>query len=341
MNYFKIIVIFLVIINYSCSVDPEIKPEIKIDNIKEIIPEGWPTPNYNFSNNQLTNDGFVLGKNLFYEPMFSIDNSVSCGSCHQQFAAFAHAGHDLSHGVFGLLGKRNAPALQNLNWNPTYMHDGGILNLEVQPLGPIANPVELNEDINHIISKLNATTKYKELCKKAYGDETLNSQRILKSMAQFMGTMYSYSSKYDSYKKGDVSFTAEEQRGYNLFVSKCSSCHTEPLFSNFNYINNGIGVTLLKDSGRTHITGNLADLYKFKTPSLRNIEKTAPYMHDGRFSTLAQCLNHYSSAIPSTATVDPSLIGGIALTAQDKTDIIAFLKTLTDPTFLTDKRFSE
>jgi cytochrome c peroxidase len=221
------------------------------------------------------------------------------------------------------------------------MHDGGILNLEVQPLGPIANPIEHNETIGNVITKLNATTKYKSLCKAAYGDEVMTSQRLLKSLAQFLGTMYSYNSKYDDVKKGTKSFTSEEQNGYNLFVSKCATCHTEPLFTNYEFKNNGIGVTLLNDSGRAHITNLPSDLYKFKTPSLRNIEKSAPYMHDGRFNTLEDCLNHYSSSIASSSTLDPLLVGGISLTTQNKKDIISFLKTLTDPTFLNDKRFAE
>lgn len=324
---------------FSCSVDPEIKPIIAEDDIKEIVPEGWPTPVYNFSNNPLTVDGFTLGRYLFYEPLLSEDNSISCGSCHQQFAAFSHSGHDVSHGINGLLGTRNAPAIQNVNWLPAFMHDGGINHIEVMPLGPITNPVEMNETMANVVAKLSASGKYKQLFTKAYGDDMVNSQRIFKAIAQFMGTMYSYNSKYDKVKSGDESFTAQEQAGYSLFVQKCASCHKEPLFSDYDYRNNGL-VTHL-DSGRAHITGNPSDRYKFKTPSLRNIEKTAPYMHDGRFYTLDQCLNHYVSGIVSSPTLDPSLIGGISLSTQDKSDIIAFLKTLTDTKFLTDSRYSE
>ncbi len=337
----KFIIFCFTLLSISCSVDPEIIPEVKIEGIKEIIPDGWPTPFYNFSNNPISIERFTLGKTLFYEPMLSSNNTISCGSCHQQFVAFSNAGHDLSHGINGLLGKRNSPALQNLNWNTSFMHDGGILNLEVQPLGPIANPIEQNENIANVVAKLNASTKYKALCKSAYGDEIINSQRILKSLAQFMGTMYSYNSKYDAVKKGTETFTTNEQNGYNVFVAKCASCHKEPLFTNYDFINNGIGITVLNDSGRAHITHLPTDLYKFKTPSLRNIEKSGPYMHDGRFSTLEKCLDHYASVIPNAPTLDPSLIGGLGLTAQSKIDIIAFLKTLTDPKFLTDKRFSE
>lgn len=327
----------------SCSVDPEIKPFIQADNIKEIIPEGWPTPNYNFSNNKLTPDGFILGRALFYDPIFSVDNTISCGSCHQQFAAFSNFGHATSHGINSLLGKRNSPALQNLNWNTSFLHDGGVNNLEVFPPAPITNPIEMGETVANVVSKINNTDHYKVLFKNAFGDETINSQRIFKAMAQFMGTMYSYNSKYDKVKLGKESFTASELNGYNLFVQKCSSCHTEPLFTDYSFKNNGIGINpTYKDSGCMHITQNIADIYKFKVPSLRNIEKSPPYMHDGRFATLDVCLDHYGSNITNnTSTTDPQLIGGLNLTTQDKADIISFLNTLTDNTFLTDKRFSE
>lgn len=326
----------------SCSVDPEIKPIIAADNIKEIIPEGWPKPYYNFSNNPLTPDGFILGRTLFYDPIFSSDNTISCGSCHQQFVAFANAGHNVSHGVNSQLGKRNSPALQNLNWNTSFFHDGGVTNLEQFPAAPITNPIEMNETISNVVLKISNSSKYNFLFKAAFGDEMVTSQRIFKALSQFLGTMYSYNSKYDQVKKGNESFTISEQNGYVLFIQHCASCHTEPLFSDYAFKNNGIGVNpTYKDSGRMHITNNILDIYKFKTPSLRNIEKSGPYMHDGRFSTLDACLNHYSSNIINTSTLDPQLVGGISLSIQNKVDIIEFLKTLTDPVFLSDKRFSE
>ncbi len=277
-------IFFIVLLFTSCSVDPEIKPIILEDDVKEIIPPGWPAPVYTYSVNKLTADGFTLGRTLFYDPILSSDNSVSCGSCHQQFAAFSNLGHDVSHGVNGLLGNRNTPVLQNLNWNPNFMHDGGILNIEVMPLGPITNPVEMNETMINVVSKLSASGKYKQLFTKAFGDDLVNSQRIFRAIAQFMGTMYSYNSKYDMVKLGKESFTTQEQNGYDLFVQKCASCHTEPLFTDYQFRNNGLSVNILyNDSGRAHITGNAADKFKFKTPSLRNIERSSPYMHDGRF----------------------------------------------------------
>lgn len=335
------VIIILCVIVSSCKVDPEIKPIITENELQESIPAYWPAPYYNFNNNPLTADGFTLGRTLFYDPILSLDNTVSCGSCHQQFAAFSHAGHDVSHGINGLLGNRNAPALQNLNWNTSFMHDGGILNIEVMPLAPITNPVEMSETMTNVVSKLSASSKYKQLFTNAFGDNSVYSQRIFKAIAQFMGTMYSYNSKYDMVKAGKENFTVQEQNGYNLFVQKCATCHTEPLFTDYQFKNNGLSVNIAyNDSGRAHITGNATDRYKFKTPSLRNIEKTEPYMHDGRFSTLDQCLEHYNSGIVVSATLDATLQSGISLTSQNKADIISFLKTLTDTKFLSNPRFS-
>jgi len=334
--------LLLMILLYGCKVDPEIKPTLPADDIRVVVPPGWPNPHYNFENNPLTKEGFVLGRALFYEPMLSRDNTISCGSCHQQFAAFAHAGHDLSHGIDGKFGNRNAPALFNLNWHPHFMWDGGINHIEVQPLAPITNPVEMDETMNNVVQKLSQSSKYKKMFKDAFGDDSISSQRILKALAQFMGMLYSYRSKYDMVKQGRAQFTASEQRGYQLFVQRCAVCHKEPLFTDFSFRNNGLSVNpALQDSGRMRITGNPNDRNKFKVPSLRNVALTSPYMHDGRFETLQQVLEHYNSGIVQSATLDTLLQNGIPLTPQDKQDIINFLYTLTDYEFVYDKKFAD
>ncbi len=304
------------------------------------IPAGWPQPVYNNPANPITESGFKLGRKLFFDPLLSKDNSTSCGSCHQQFAAFANLDHAVSHGIDGLLGTRNAPPVYNLIWHDTYMWDGGINNLEVMPLAPITNPVEMNETIDNVIAKLNANTNYRLMFKSAFGSDTINSQRMLMAFAQFMSLMVSSNSKYDKVKKGEASFTANESAGYTLFVQKCASCHKEPLMTDFSYRNNGLD-SIFKDLGRAMITSLLTDRGTFKVPSLRNVELSRPYMHDGRFKTLEQCIEHYNSGIKQSATLDSSLTMGIALTAQNKLDIISFLKTLTDNSFITDSRFSE
>lgn len=342
----KIILYFFVIVfGFACKVDPKINAPLPTNNLVEVIPQGWPKPNYTFSVNTISQDKFALGRALFYEKMLSIDNSISCGSCHQQFAAFADADHGVSHGINDLIGTRNTPALFNLNWHNSFMHDGGINNIEVMPLAPITNSVEMGEDLNNVIAKLQASTKYKDLFNKAYGSETVDSQKILRAMAQFMGLIYSYNSKYDLYKRGEnnAQFDVAEQRGYSLFLTKCSSCHTEPLFTDFKYRSNGTLINpFINDIGRAHITSEALDRYKFKTPSLRNIALTKPYMHDGSLQTLNQCLDHYTNPITDTINLDPLLkTNGIAMTPTEKQDIIAFLNTLTDYKFLADKRFAD
>jgi len=341
----KLNILFLcIIIGFSCSVDPEIKPVLPVDNIRQVVPEGWPAPVYAFENNPLSEDGFALGRALFYEKMLSRDNTISCGSCHQQFVAFAHSEHKFSHGIDGLLGNRNAPGLFNLNWNTSFMWDGGINHIEVQPLGPISNPVEMDSDLNAVISKLSSSNKYRQLFLRAFGTDSINSQRILFAIAQFQGMLYSYNSKYDYYKRGETGgeMNAQELSGYNLFVQKCNSCHKEPLFTDYAFRNNGLSMnSILQDTGRAHITGSAIDRFKFKTPSLRNIALTAPYMHDGRFNTLDEVLEHYNSGIVNYGTLDTGLQNGIVLSLQEREDLKAFLNTLTDYKFLNDERFRE
>jgi cytochrome c peroxidase len=332
---------------FSCKVDPEIKlpaAMLPANNLAEIVPQGFPAPIYSFSNNTISEDVFVLGRALFYEPMLSVDNSISCGSCHQQQVAFAHADHAFSHGVSVAQTSRNSPALFNLTWAPSFMHDGAIPNIELQPIAPIQNTIEMGENIVNVIGKLRATTKYQELFKTAYGSNEINSQKMFKSMAQFMALMYSYRSKYDRYKRREEggNFSNAELRGYNLFIAKCASCHKEPLFTDFVLRNNGLAIDpSLNDLGRAAITGLDGDRYKFKTPSLRNIALTGPYMHDGSLKTLEACVDHYTNGIINLTNLDPLIpTNGLQISAEEKQDIVSFLHTLTDYEFIKDKRFS-
>ena len=344
IKVYSIFFLFGVLSFSACKVDPKIIEPLPTNDLVEVIPDGWPQPNYTFSINTITEDKFILGRALFYEPMLSIDNTIACNNCHQDFAAFAHSEHKVSHGIYDRLGIRNAPGLFNLNWHPYFMHDGGINHIEVQPLGPITNTLEMGADINPVVAKLKASTKYQNLFKKAFGNDEISTQNMFRAMAQFMGLMYSYNSKFDLYKRqeNNVQLSDAELRGYNLFTINCSACHKEPLFSDFQFRNNGLAIDpYYQDSGRAHITGLSQDKYKFKTPSLRNIAKTAPYMHDGRFTTLNECLDHYANVKPNTINLDALLQNtGLPLSSQDKQDIIAFLITLTDYKFLGDKRFA-
>ncbi len=339
----KIIGIFVFAVFFVSCKDTEDEPEPNGPaDVSFYVPDGFPAPVYSFQNNTITPAGFELGRKLFYDPLLSDDSTISCGSCHQQGVAFAHADHKVSHGIYGLLGTRNAPALFNIAWIPLFMHDGGINHLEVQPLGPIANPVEMDEDINDVLVKLKRSNYYPAQFEKAFGDDSITTQRMMKAMAQFMGAMISANSKYDQYRAGKVTLTSAESSGLSLFRTHCESCHREPLLTDMNFRNNGLDSVFTKDPGRERITLQPQDSGLFRVPSLRNIGLTKPYMHDGRFDNLSQVLEHYASGIRQSSTLDPILASGnIPLSAQDKSDIIAFLQTLTDYTFISDKRFSE
>lgn len=330
---------------YSCKKDPSFDQGTSAgtNNVSFSVPAGWPQPFYTFQNNTLTQSGFELGRKIFYDPRLSKDNTVSCGTCHQQYAAFANLDHPVSHGFNNLLGTRNAPPLFNLNWHPAYFWDGGVNNIENQPINPIQNPVEMAGDMKTIIGMMNADDGYKSMFKAAFGTDEANSQRIFKALAQFMGVMVSCNAKYDKHMRGEAGgeFTDKETRGLAVFRANCAACHKEPLFSDFSYRNNGLQPTSVNDSGRAHITKDPVDLYKFMVPSLRNLTYSGPYMHDGRFGSIDDVLTHYTGGIYHSQTLDPLLQNGISLSDQDKQDLIAFLKTLDDNTFIKDNRFSE
>lgn len=311
-------------------------------NTKIIVPKGWPKPLYDFSKNPLTEEGFKLGSALFYDPILSHDNTISCASCHLPFTAFTHADHSLSHGIGGKIGTRNSTALMNLIWSPSFMWDGGVNNLEVQPINPLTNPLEMDSQLPELVLELNQSPKYRKMFYRAFNDSVITSQLLLKALAQFTSQLNTYNSKYDSIMRHEknVAFTASEKNGYALFKKNCSSCHTEPLFTNYSFQNNGLPIdTFLMDYGRMKITQNSKDSLKFRVPTLRNIEFSAPYFHDGRVNKLKDVLEHYTTGIAVGPTVAESLKSKIELTKQEKKDLIAFLKTLTDKYFMYNSRF--
>lgn len=325
---------------YACHPDPvvEAAKEIQFE-----IPKGWPQPVYQFENNPLTVEGFELGKKLFFDTRLSRTNTISCGTCHQQFSAFAQIGHDVSHGVDDKIGIRNSPPLFNLNWHTRFFWDGGVNHLEVQPINPIQNPVEMDENFDNIIQKLKNDADYQKRFTAVFGNDSITSQRILKTLAQFMGMLVSNQSKYDKYMRQEAGgeMTTAELNGLQIFRTHCAACHKEPLFSDFSFRNNGLKPSVVNDSGRGHVTLQPSDMYLFKVPSLRNLLYTSPYMHDGRFVTLEAVLNHYATGIHTSATLDPLLSNGINLTPQERKDLLAFLQTLNDEEFIRDKRFQE
>lgn len=304
------------------------------------IPKSWPKPNYDFTKNPLTEEGFQLGRQLFYDPILSKDSTISCASCHLQATGFTHVDHSLSHGIDGKIGTRNSMTMMNLAWSKTFMWDGGVNHLDVQALNPISSPVEMNETLANIVQKLQKSDQYKSLFFAAFGDENITGQRVLKALSQFELLLVSSNSKYDKVKRKEAVFTDQEQNGYQLFKNNCASCHTEPLFTNGNYENNGIPIdTTLNDIGRQRITEKSEDYLKFKVPTLRNIQFTNPYMHDGRFKKLTEVIKHYNS-IGNDKNLPKQLQKSMNLTDNERVDLVAFLLTLTDNEFLFNKRFS-
>jgi cytochrome c peroxidase len=305
------------------------------------IPRGFPKPAYDFKKNPLTEEGFQLGRELFYDPILSKDNTISCASCHLQQTGFTHVDHDLSHGIDGKIGTRNSLTLQNLAWNKSFMWDGGVNHLDVQAIAPITSEVEMNETLENVVSKLQKNEKYQNLFEKAFGTQKITGQLMLKAISQFVLMLTTANSKYDKVIRAAEKFTKIEQKGYNLFKANCATCHIEPLLTNTKFENNGLALdTTLNDFGRMEITRNPNDSLKFKVPSLRNIEFTFPYMHDGRFKTLTAVVKHYNSGIQKSKTLSKQLQKPMRLSDNERTEIVAFLKTLTDKDFLFNKRFS-
>ncbi|MGV3610022.1 MAG: cytochrome-c peroxidase [Fluviicola sp.] len=303
-------------------------------------PASWPEPIYNFKKNPLDSATVFLGRTLFYDPVLSADSTISCASCHSPYNAFTHVDHALSHGIKDRIGTRNSPVLVNLAWGKSFMWDGAVNHLDVQALAPLENHVEMDENLSHVIQKLNRQDKYKRLFKNAFHSETITGERFLKALSQFMLTLVSSNSKYDQVVRGEkgIQFTESESKGYVLFKEHCASCHTEPLFTDHSFQNNGLAVdSVLQDFGRMKITQRSSDSLKFKVPTLRNVERSAPYMHDGRYRSLQMVLFHYSSDIHASETLAPQLKKGIGLSEDDKRNLIAFLKTLTDHSFLGNK----
>lgn len=304
------------------------------------VPEGFPAPHYDVEGLHPTPAGFVLGRTLFYDPILSNDHFTSCATCHQQFAAFAHVDHALSHAVIGSPGFRNVPALQNLVWKDAFMLDGAINHLDVQPLAPLTNPIELNETLPNVLNKLRADSSYRELFRRAYGDTAITSKRFLQALSQFLVLLVSSDSRYDKMRRGEVRFNEREEKGLTLFREHCAGCHTEPLMTDDSYRVIGLPMdTALRDSGRARVTGRAEDLFAFKVPSLRNVVRTYPYMHDGRFRTLKAVMDFYRKR--TDLPHDPALRSARSLSDNDANDIMMFLGTLTDTAFVRDRRFMD
>ncbi|RYD76177.1 MAG: cytochrome-c peroxidase [Sphingobacteriales bacterium] len=342
MNYkYSIFIVFFLTGLYACE------KEMIDDFIGFKKPAHFPEPVYQLDANPITKERFELGKKLFYETLLSANNSISCGSCHIQTSAFTHHGHTISHGIEDRLGTRNSPPIFNLAWSSSFMWDGGIADLDLQSVAPITNHVEMDETMENVLRKLSATAPYPSMFEKAYGTKEITTSNFLKALSQFMLMCVSSNSKYDSVMRGDAEkqFTADELAGRELVKLKCGNCHTEPLFTNHSFRNNGLIPSSVNDEGRFMITQLPEDRYKFKVPSLRNLAYTAPYMHDGRLLSLDGVLDHYSRHVQPIENLDPLLqqngVLGIPLNTEERKNILAFLNTLNDRSFLFDKRFAE
>lgn len=303
------------------------------------IPAHFPATDY-YQRNPITKEGFELGRRLFYDRRFSVDGSISCGSCHEQIAAFGTYDHDLSHGVNGAHGIRNAMSLFNLAWQTSFGWDGKYNSMEAVYAAHISSSIEMGETVSNIINKLKADSRYSQQFKTVYGSTEIDQQRIFNALTQFVGALVSSTTKYDSVKQNLATFTASEQTGYAIFQNKCNSCHAEPLFTDLSYRNNGLPLNGFNDKGRMNVTGNKADSLKFRVPSLRNLFKSYPFIHDGRFIGFEQIFDHYQSGIVQSATIDPLLTNGISLSTAERTALVAFLRTLTDNKFTSNTGFN-
>lgn len=355
MKFNKYLYILVLLVFASCKNEPyeeipgEATGEFQNVLLDFNVPSNFPPLVYDIENNPPTETGFELGRRLFYEGRLASDGVVACGFCHIQEFAFTHHTHIVSHGVDGALGSRNAQPLHNLAFQNEFNWDGAAIHLDMQPIIPITNEVEMNETFTNIIAKLQTHPDYPRLFREAFENGEINSENILKALSQFLVMMVSSNSKYDKFRRneGNVTLTANETQGMELFSQKCASCHSGDLFSDQSFRNNGLAIDpQYNDIGRERVTGFPADRYKFKVPNLRNIEVTFPYMHDGRFANLDAVLEHYRSGIHDTENLDDNLRQpngtlGIPMTDEEKARIIDFLKTLTDADFIFDHRFSE
>jgi cytochrome c peroxidase len=321
---------------WSCKPDDNLPTEDNEELLE--IPVYFPKPHYQFTTNKITSKGIELGRRIFYDPILSADSTISCASCHHQNLAFTD-GKALSTGFQQRLGRRNSPPLQNLIWNTSFNWDGGINHIEIFSLAPITDANEMNLPLKEAIDKLNRNPKYSNDFYEVFGAKPIDDQQLFYALTQFMGTLISANSKYDKYIEGESTLSQEELAGYMLFKQHCNSCHTEPLFTNYGFFNNG-NTTAGADSGRFRITLNPTDFYKFRTPSLRNIMQTAPYMHNGSIASLKEVVERYANPTKlNTENLDPR-ISTITLSEKEKENLLKFLATLSDIDFMSNPKFA-
>jgi cytochrome c peroxidase len=306
------------------------------------------------ADNPVTDAGATLGRVLFYDTRMSANNTVACGSCHLQARSFVEPVR-FSKGFEGQLTDRNAMSLVNLRYyqRGRFFWDERARSLEEQVLMPIQSKIEMGMELPKLVELLNKDDVYPDLFKKAFGDKEVTSGRVGRAVAQFLRSLVSYQSKYDegrararSVRDDFDNFSTAENRGKNLFLDHCASCHLpggqDAHFTTNRPFNNGLDAdTKTSDGGVGDRSLNPADLGRFKSPSLRNVEFTGPYMHDGRLATLEAVIDHYSREVKPHPNVDGRVRRRLNLSSTEKAALVAFLKTLTDTRFLTDPKFSD
>ncbi len=300
--------------------------------------------------NPLSEEGIFLGRHLFYDPILSLDSTISCANCHQQKLAFTD-GRAFSEGIEGHLGKRSSPSLANIGYHYKGLFwDGRSISLEAQAIHPVIDTLEMGNTWEEVENRLKKHPLYPKLFKDAFGikRKEIKKEWVAKALSQFQRTLISTDSPYDQMVAGKRKFTEQEWRGMTIFFdaseelsfSECGHCHTDPLFTHIGFENNGIDPDLInRDKGKGAISGKIFEEGQFKVPTLRNIAVTAPYMHDGRFKTLEEVLEHYNSGGHPSPNVSPN-VRPLNLSEQDKKDLIAFLNTLTDSTFISNEAYS-
>ena len=315
------------------------------------------------ADNPLTVEGVELGRLLFWETRLSEDNSMSCGSCHLPEVNFADPAQ-YSTGVTGAVGTRNAMALINLGWASSFFWDGRSPSLEDQIRDPVPHPSEMNLPWPEAVAKLQADdtdTRYPERFFDAFGTTEISEDLVVMAIAQFVRTMISSDSKFDRWRRGETDLTDSEYNGYQMFLREggdpeevpggqfggdCFHCHGEAglQFTDHLFHNNGLDPSFEADPGRASVTGSPLDSGLFRTPTLRNVALSGPYMHDGRFQTLEEVIEHYNSGGVASSTIDPFMkytTGGLTLAPSQKADLLAFLHTLTDTVFVQNPAFQD
>lgn len=348
MKFNIVYVLLMALMFFSCKKEESknqayyfptyVKLDIPVGFPEMVIPE----------DNPFTEEGIELGRHLFYEKRLSGDNTLSCGSCHKPNAGYSD-NRRFSVGIDNIAGDRQSMPIMNIGWSSRFFWDGRAKSLEEQIIEPVRNPIEMHETWKNAMNKLKTSPKYVRMFKKAFWGKEMDSIAAAKALAQFMRTMISGNSRFDKFNRREITLTPAELKGLASFQSltgaDCFHCHSGVLFTDFTMQNNGLN-PVHTDKGFGDVTSNPADNGKFKVPSLRNLVFTAPYMHNGKFQTLDQVIDFYSTGVHASSpnisvSMEFASTGGVNLNLVEKSELKAFLLTLTDSSFITNPDFQD